>query len=618
MLVKKEDWKPQGIDELEPRAWDAIRTADRSILVTASAGAGKTEFLAQKATYLLQTGLCPAPKRILAISFKRDAAKNLAERVLRRCPPAQARRFVSFTFDAFAKGLLDRFRAALRPELRPPASYRIVMPRRLDYSDFLQRHGFRHLQAKDLEDSVAETPLPVLPQSSRMARAVSEYWEDQYRNYDQALLSFHMINRLVEWLLRENQSIVRAIQMTYPFVFLDEFQDTTFAQFELLCTAFGRSRAVFTAVGDDKQRIMGWARAMPDAFDRFRGQFGAETVSLLSNWRSHRDLVRIQNVIARRIDPGVELPEARAEREVAGDVAAIWEFGSSEREVATLGAWVLHEIQTGNVKPHDIAILVRQRADSVEEQLAPAFTERGLTLRNAARMLGDISIQDLLGEELVEVLLPLLRLGARPRSPADWSASLHNAQSLEVVDPTDESAMRLIQDRLQQFVRDLRQTMVLLDPAPDAAVAAAETALAFIGEARLRQAHRAYQRQSDWDRVWNGFLALLRESVERARTWADALLKFEGVGQTSLMTIHKSKGLEFHTMVFYGLDDQTWWSLTPNRPEELNSFFVAFTRARQRAFFTLCTDRGGPVAWIEQLLGPAGVRRIDGTTIVEA
>src|SRR5690606_33810446 len=111
-----------------------------------------------------------------------------------------------------------------RPELRPPASYRIVMPRRLDYSDFLQRHGFRHLQAKDLEDSVAETPLPVLPQSSRMARAVSEYWEDQYRNYDQVLLSFHMINRLVEWLLRENQSIVRAIQMTYPFVFLDEFQ----------------------------------------------------------------------------------------------------------------------------------------------------------------------------------------------------------------------------------------------------------------------------------------------------------------------------------------------------------------------------------------------------------
>ncbi len=78
------------------------------------------------------------------------------------------------------------------------------------------------------------------------------------------------------------------------------------------------------------------------------------------------------------------------------------------------------------------------------------------------------------------------------------------------------------------------------------------------------------------------------------------------------MTIHKSKGLEFHTMIFYGLDNQTWWSLMPNRIEELNSFFVAFTRAKQRAFFTLCTGRGGPVAWIENLLAPGGVHRVAG------
>ncbi len=68
-LVRPEEWTPQGVDDLEPRAWEALREIDRTVLVTAGAGAGKTEFLAQKATYLLQTGLCPAPKRILAISF---------------------------------------------------------------------------------------------------------------------------------------------------------------------------------------------------------------------------------------------------------------------------------------------------------------------------------------------------------------------------------------------------------------------------------------------------------------------------------------------------------------------------------------------------------------------
>ncbi|MFP3507682.1 UvrD-helicase domain-containing protein, partial [Burkholderia sp. SIMBA_062] len=87
------------------------------------AGTGKTEFLAQKASYLLQTGICAAPKRILAISFKRDAAKKLADRVVKRCTPDRARRFDSYTFDAFAKSLVDRFRAAIPAQCRPPADY---------------------------------------------------------------------------------------------------------------------------------------------------------------------------------------------------------------------------------------------------------------------------------------------------------------------------------------------------------------------------------------------------------------------------------------------------------------------------------------------------------------
>ncbi|BCJ65732.1 UvrD-helicase domain-containing protein [Polymorphospora rubra] len=51
----------------------------------AGPGAGKTEFLAQRAAYLLQTAFCPWPRHTLAISFKRDAAANLvATRTHRR------------------------------------------------------------------------------------------------------------------------------------------------------------------------------------------------------------------------------------------------------------------------------------------------------------------------------------------------------------------------------------------------------------------------------------------------------------------------------------------------------------------------------------------------------
>lgn len=610
-LVRSEEWTAQGVPDLEPRAWEALRETGRSVLVTAGAGAGKTEFLAQKATYLLQTGLCPAPKRILAISFKRDAARNLAERVAKRCPPEQAQRFDSYTFDAFAKSLVDRFRAAIPDPYRPPVDYRIVFPSRPDYQEFLEVHEFRSINAQQLEHAIAEAPLPVANAGSELQRAVAQYWHAQYDDDEGVPLSFSMINRLTELLIRENPSIRRALHLTYPIVFLDEFQDTTIAQFQLLRTAFVGSRAVFTAVGDDKQRIMVWARAMVDAFDRFEQQFGAQRISLISNWRSHEELVQIQHVIARRIDPGVEMPDARAELQVEGDVAAIWEFADGDEESETLAEWIERETGAGIIKPHEVAVLVRSRADQVEGQLLPAFEARGLRLRNVARTVGDIAIQDLLGEDLTQILLRLLRLGAAERSPENWNAALQDLQFLHGRDPADDVELRRLQQRLQVFVRTIKRLFRRLDPLPDSATEAAHEALGFIGAQVVRRSVPAYQRQADFDRVWNGFVLLLRESLADAGTWSDALDAFEGLGQIALMTIHKSKGLEFHTMIFYGLDNQTWRSLKPTRMEELNSFFVALTRAKQRAFFTLSADRGQPVAWIENLLGLAGVRRVN-------
>lgn len=529
--VRPEDWRPQGVENLELRAWKALRQTERSVLVTAGAGAGKTEFLAQKATHLLQTGLCPAPKRILAISFKRDAARNLAERVVKRCPPEQARRFNSYTFDAFAKSLVDWFRAAVPEAYRPPVDYRIVMPRRQDYRDFLDAHEFRGVNADQLEHEIARAQLPIANEGSELQCAVAMYWQAQYDDQDDVLLSFPMINRLVELLIRQNHSILKALNLTYPVVFLDEFQDTTFAQFQLLRTAFDGRETIFTAVGDDKQRIMVWARAMPNAFARFERHFAAQRISLICNWRSHEDLVRIQHVIASRIDPNVEEAEARAARLVDGDVAAIWEFATEEDESDCLAQWIEREVQAGHVEPHDVAILVRMRADEVEGQLFAAFADRGLRLRNVARNVGDIAIQDLLGEDVTQTLLRLMRLGVTGRSPENWNAALLDLQYLEAVDPADEAGQQLLQGRLQTFVREMRRTLRGLDPVPEVAAEVAQAALDFIGVEILRRAFPSYQRQPDFDRVWNGFTLLLQESLQHAETWSGALDEFEGLGQ---------------------------------------------------------------------------------------
>jgi superfamily I DNA/RNA helicase len=112
-MISPDKWRPADGLTLEPNALRAAREPVHNLGLTAGPGAGKTEVLAQRADFLLRTGLCPYPQRILAISFKVDASRNLKERVKRRCGTEFASRFDSHTFHAFAKRLIDRFRPIL-------------------------------------------------------------------------------------------------------------------------------------------------------------------------------------------------------------------------------------------------------------------------------------------------------------------------------------------------------------------------------------------------------------------------------------------------------------------------------------------------------------------------
>ena len=77
---------------------------------------------------------------------------------------------------------------------------------------------------------------------------------------------------------------------------------------------------------------------------------------------------------------------------------------------------------------------------------------------------------------------------------------------------------------------------------------------------------------------------------------------YEGLHAIPLMTIHKSKGLEYHTVIFVGLDDGAWWSFADDQ--------VEFTRAKQRVVFTYCARRGTrtKIATLYELLAQAGVQ----------
>jgi superfamily I DNA/RNA helicase len=70
-----------------------------------------------------------------------------------------------------------------------------------------------------------------------------------------------------------------------------------------------------------------------------------------------------------------------------------------------------------------------------------------------------------------------------------------------------------------------------------------------------------------------------------------ALDKLTGKDTIPVMTIHKSKGLEYQTVIFVGLEDDAFWSFDRQPDEDKCAFFVALSRAKERVVFTFSKTR---------------------------
>ncbi|WP_376745794.1 3'-5' exonuclease [Sinorhizobium psoraleae] len=393
---------------------------------------------------------------------------------------------------------------------------------------------------------------------------------------------------------------------------MTSFRDTTYAQYDFLLSAFAGANIAVTAVGDDKQRIMTWAGARADAFARFAGDFAAIRIPLLFNFRSSPDLVRIQHVVARALDPNAAATVAQARRQVDGDVAQVWNSPTKAREAEHLARWLGNDMATRGRPPRDYAVLVKQKSDDFEADLAGAFAQQGLRLRNESHALGRTTLQDLLTDTFAKIAIALLRLGATRRAANAWQLASAALLEIRAIVTDDDLGQARTEEQLIRFVAALRTDMANTAPSAAAATIFADRVFAFLDLVAITRTYVEYSTGDLLAIMVDAFRLHLAASVNEAATWADALDAFEGTGQIPLMTVHKSKGLEYDTIVFVGLDDQAWWAHRPGNPEGLATFFVALSRAKQRAIFAFCRERGQRqrVAELFQLLTDAGVPEI--------
>jgi superfamily I DNA/RNA helicase len=162
---------------------------------------------------------------------------------------------------------------------------------------------------------------------------------------------------------------------------------------------------------------------------------------------------------------------------------------------------------------------------------------------------------------------------------------------------------------LLNFISELHGLFTENAPSKESGESIADSVIAFLSMDAMARSFPQYGSGDSLEIAREAFRLLLGACGEQAETWDECLDEFEGIDRVPLMTIHKSKGLEFDTVLFVGLDDSMWWSFSPANPEGTATFFVGLSRAKQRVVFTYCSERGRrrAVSTLYELLALAGV-----------
>ena len=595
-FVNPENWQPSNGISIEGKALEIVKSRE-STAILAGPGAGKTELLAQRATFLLSTGLCPSPCRILAIAFKVDAARNLHERISARCDLAEAKRFDSLTLDAFAKKLVDQFLEALPDHLRPSASYTIIYPNRDIWEDFKNRYGdiypaIRLKNNSQIEKLVHQSvPIAQLAEATTQDQQIQwAWWNDQLQS-SPSRLTFDMIKLLAIYILQSQVTILSALRKTYSHVFLDEFQDVNTLQYELIKTAFLGSDSILTAVGDSNQAIMRWAGARSDIFDRFGADFQATDQRLLFNFRSNVKIVDLINSLAATFDENyVPTQCARQHYPVPDDAIQGWLFDTRLSEGKFLASYIAEELQKdSNLSPSDFVILARLRINDVEDRIKTEFEAQGLKIRNEARQVGGIAIQDLVKETAYSFLLSSLKLAVNLRGGQPFQDCRNIIADVRGADLHSDKGHCETLNAVRDLLAALAKVTDGKKPSEISGSELTNCILDHVARNELQRTYREYVGGERLNSAISGFEGFYDECRKGDFSWSDCIKNMEGTDSVRLMTIHKSKGLEYHSVIFTEFNDDAFWG----NEDDVNVFFVALSRARERVNFSITLDASG-------------------------
>ena len=577
-MVKSDVWFPKGDIILEEAALEAVKDV-ANCLVIAGPGAGKTELLAQKLDYLFSTNKCISPKKILALSFKTDAASNLKERIKKRYGDEYASRFTSLTYSAFEKRILDQFRNVLPEEIRPSRDYLIEEMEVI--KEVLNRNG---LSTTGMKMNIIKENAESIALSENDSTIKNDLLKGTQNN--KPVLFYRQITKLATQIIATNEYICEALQTTYEFVFLDEFQDTTYDQYNLLTACFLGSSCKLTAVGDNKQAIMRWAGAKPDIFPDYIGDFGSNEYQLLMNHRSVPKLVEFQKEVHQILNEDTNIFQINDYTEFQEGEITLFEFDNEITEAKAVAIDIESKIQSG-VRPSEICILAKKKVADYSSKLIAILSNK----RIKARI--ENEYQEILKDPTCDLLLDLISCSQGKRDPLIWeNLSIFYGIINGIDEFTDELSLAKSYKEIDNIISDITSLISSPIPNEDGMLSIVNCMIEKIGAKRIVSNFSTYNGKSDLAIIVKKFSKLLYKEYSQSQgSWINIVSNFKGENSIPIMTIHKSKGLEYEAVYFLGLEDSAFSNFNEEPEENKSAFFVALSRAKSYLIFTYCKSR---------------------------
>lgn len=315
--------------KLNQQQKEAVQSTKGPVLLLAVPGSGKTTVLVTRLGYMIYCKNIP-PERILTVTYTVAATKDMSERFAVRFGEDMAKRLEFRTINGICARIIQYYGRRIGK-----TPFELVKDEKATTGMLIricQDHGMGYPTESDLKNvrtlltyiknmMLNEEELQKLEEESdiRIAGIYREYCrqmrEQKLMDYDdQMLYAYNM--------LRKDPGVLAYFQNRYPYICVDEAQDTSKIQHAIIALLAAGTGNLFM-VGDEDQSIYGFRAAYPEALLSFEKKHpGAKVLLMEENFRSNAKIVEAADKFIQKNTLRHE-KHMRAAREAGADIREI-------------------------------------------------------------------------------------------------------------------------------------------------------------------------------------------------------------------------------------------------------------------------------------------------------